>query len=137
MNDQKSTREQALDLAKNKSIREQKKIYVYYDVSSDDDYYIAPDEVENEPTFDLIETFKPDNISDEEIQERLVEIEDYETITEGTQVLIDGEDPEQVIRITSRQITTHRGKKFRKSDGVEWGADDEDEAMRITHKVVS
>lgn len=131
---EESMKDKAIELARTKAVREQKKIWVYYDSDSEDDYYVSPREIDDKPHFSLVDTFETDSMSDEEVESRIVEITDHNDLSEGSQVLIDGEDPQQIIRVTDRQITTHRGNKFRRSDGSEWGTDG---GKQLTHKVIS
>lgn len=123
-------KEKALGIAKEKSVREQSEVWVYYDENSNDDYYVSPHELDVE-SYELVDSFKP-NVSDSD-SDNIVEVGDYSKLEPGDQVLIDGEDSQEVVETSKRQIITVENK-YRKSDGFEWGTGKN--GTKITHKIL-
>lgn len=113
----KQIKDQAFKAAKWKAVREQRNIEVYED---DDKLWIQPEEIED-LNKKKIKVFNFEEVSNEEI--RYEEVKDHSTLSEGDQVLVNGE-VEIIERVSSRQITTDKSGRFRKSDGVEWGGGD-------------
>lgn len=131
----KMTTKSALELAEKKAEREQREICVHKEVREDldtDVLYITPKEKigKNVEHFRHVETFEPEGGGDGEGYTRLP-ISDYEALEEGTRVVVNGENVHTITEVTSRQIVTNFGDKFRRSDGVEWGGGDKE----ITTKV--
>lgn len=128
-----NTKEVALSYAQDRCIREQEKMWVYREKNEPDHYLVSP--VKQEGSYvTLVKVFEPDEIDDQEFEKKVIPISNYKTLKEGDHVLVNGH-PEKIKRITARQIVTNIGNKFRKSDGVEWGVDDEADALRITEKI--
>lgn len=126
-------REKALELGRVKSVREQSKIRIYEDTSTEnEDYLVSPKKLHNRSELNLIDSF--DSSLDDDEEDDILKIEDPSDIKEGDQILINEDQSDQVIRVTERQIVTLSGDKFRRSDGYLWGKD-ESEKM-ITHKVL-
>lgn len=125
------TKEKAVDLGRIKSVREQSDIWIYYDKSSKDDYYVSPHKLEKED-YNLVEKFESSNISDDE-SDQILKVDDYSDLNSGDQVLVDGEDSQEIVKISERQIVT-MDNKFRKSDGIEWGTGKN--GRKITHKIL-
>ena len=125
-----SSRESALEIAEKKSVREQREICVHRRQKV---YYVTPKEKvgDNVVDLELVDSFEPEN-AQEESDYRRVKINDFSTVESGMRVVVNYEDVETVTEVTSRQIVTNVGNKFRKSDGVEWGGGDN----RITNKLV-
>lgn len=125
-----SSRESALEIAEKKSVREQREICVHRRQKV---YYVTPKKKvgDNVADLELVDSFEPEN-TQEESDYRRVKINDFSTVESGMRVVVNHEDVETVTEVTSRQIVTNVGNKFRKSDGVEWGGGDN----RITNKLV-
>lgn len=122
-----------LDLAEKKAVREQRKICVHRERRDDllsDVFYITPTEKvgDNVSDYEHVETFEPENTSDSDYER--VPVRDSEELEEGDRVVV-GDSVHTVTKVSSRQIVTNFGDKFRKSDGVEWGGGEK----RITHKL--
>jgi len=113
-----------LDLAKKKSEREQRIILVH---KSENTYFITPEEKAGEQVSDLelVERFEPEGGN-----ERLP-VMDFSSLEEGARVLTNEENVHIITEVTSRQIVTNVGDKFRRSDGKEWGGGDK----RIQNKL--
>lgn len=129
------TAKSALELAEKKAEREQREICVHKEIREDletDVFYVTPKEKvgENVEHFHHVKTFEPEGGSGGEGYSR-VPIRDYESLEEGNRVVVNGEDVHTITEVTSRQIVTNFGDKFRKSDGVEWGGGEKE----ITNKL--
>jgi len=111
-------KEKVLDFAKKKCIREQKPIRVL--VSKQGTLVIQPSGNETPSGHEVLETFDPEGISSFEKEKHLNSIDDFSSLSEGDHVIVSG-NMEEVTSVTSRQIQTSSGSKFRKSDGQEWG----------------
>jgi len=131
-------KKKALNLAQRKSVREQKDLWVYRDEDNPEDYYISPHKInDSEKNIKLIKFFSSETSI--ENSEQLIEINSPEDqINEGDEILIDGKFPEQVVQVSERQIITHSGNKFRRSDGKEWGTPHagSSDSSELTHKVI-
>lgn len=126
-------REKALELGRVKAVREQTKILVYEDKSTEnEDYLVSPKDLSGKTDLRLVDTF--DSSLESSKEEEVVSIEDYSDLEEGDQVLINEDESDQVIRVTQRQLVTLSGDKFRRSDGKLWGNNDSE--RQITHKVL-
>jgi len=124
----------ALDLAEKKAVREQREICVHRERRDDlpsDVFYITPKEKvgDNVSEYEHVETFEPDDTSDSDYER--VPVRDSEELEEGDRVVVGGDSVHTVTKVSSRQIVTNFGDKFRKSDGVEWGGGEK----QITHKL--
>jgi hypothetical protein len=117
-----------LELAKKKSEREQRIILVH---KSENTYFITPEEKAGDQVSDLelVERFEPEGDNDENY-ERLP-VMDFSSLEEGARVLTNEENVHIITEVTSRQIVTNVGDKFRRSDGKEWGGGDK----RIQNKL--
>lgn len=112
-----SIKDDAFKAAKWKAVREQRNIEVYED---GDKFWIQPEEVDG-LNKKKIKVFDYEEVSNEEI--RYEEVKEHSNLTEGDQVLVNGE-VEIIERVSPRQIVTDKTGRFRKSDGVEWGGGD-------------
>lgn len=115
-------------------MREQREICVHIEPRSDlseDIYYITPKEkIGEEIQYDHVQTFSPDTSESSELKRK--PLENPGALEEGDRVQIEGDSSvHTVVEISSRQIVTNFGDKFRKSDGVEWGGGQKE----ITHRV--
>jgi hypothetical protein len=129
------TEKTAHELAKSKSIREQRVILVFQSERDPDDFWVVPEKtLKEDHTFGKhVERYIPEKIDEEDVEQQILEIEDHETLEEGDRVLIDDSKSEVINSVSSRQIVTNFGNKFRRSDGKEWGVDD---GKQITKKVI-
>ncbi len=125
-----SSRESALNIAEKKSVREQREICVH---RNGDIYHVTPEEKagDNVEELELVETFEPENTQEGSNFER-VRVNDFSSLESGMRIVVNREDVETVTEVSSRQIVTNVGNKFRKSDGVEWGGGEKE----ITHKLI-
>jgi len=126
-----------LEFAEKKAMREQREICVHVEPRSDlseDIYYITPKEkIEEEIQYDHVQTFSPDTSESSELKRK--SLENPGALEEGDRVQIDGDSSvHTVVEISSRQIVTNFGDKFRKSDGVEWGGGQKQITYRVTKK---
>lgn len=121
-----SFEDKIFDFARKKAIREQRNINVYK--TSEGFYHIQADEFENVDV--PIKTFRVSDFSEDEIKKHFEQIENYKSLKEGDRVLI-GENIDEIVRISTRQIVTKSGRKFRRSDGDGWG----DETHKIEKKI--
>lgn len=127
-------REKALELGRVKAVREQTKILVYEDKSTEnEDYLVSPKDLSGKTDLRLVDSFDS-SLESKEKEDEVVSIEDYSDLEEGDQVLINENESDQVIRVTQRQLVTLSGDKFRRSDGKLWGNNDSE--RQITHKVL-
>ena len=127
-------REKALELGRVKAVREQTKILVYEDKSTEnEDYLVSPKDLSGKTDLRLVDSFDS-SLESKEKEDEVVSIEDYSDLEEGDQVLINEDESDQVIRVTQRQLVTLSGDKFRRSDGKLWGNNDSE--RQITHKVL-
>ncbi len=127
-------REKALELGRVKAVREQTKIQVYKDKSTEnEDYLVSPKDLSEKTDLRLVDTFDS-SLESKEDDDEIVSIENYSNLKEGDQVLINEEESDQVIRVTQRQLVTLSGDKFRRSDGKLWGNNNNE--RQITHKVL-
>jgi len=127
-------REKALELGRVKAVREQTKIRVYEDKSTEnEDYFVSPKDLSDKTDLRLVDTFDS-SLESKEKDDEVVSVEDYSDLEEGDQVLINEEKSDQVIRVTERQLATLSGDKFRRSDGKLWGNNSSE--RQITHKVL-
>ena len=131
------TEKSALDIAKKKTVREQREISVHKEERedlSDDVYYVTPTKkVSNrlELNCEHVRTFEPETQEGNRYEK--LRLEDSDVLSEGDRVVVEGdEDPHTITEITTRQIVTNFGDKFRKSDAGEWGGG----SKSITHKLV-
>jgi hypothetical protein len=130
----KSAKEAALDIAEKKAQRERREICVHREPMGDlkeDVFYVTPKKKvgDNVKNYKHVQTFEPEGNGAEYEQ---VRIRDHSELEKGTRVLLNSDDVQIVTNVTSRQIVTNIGNKFRKSDGVEWGGGDK----KITHKLI-
>ena len=130
----RSHKQQALEIAEEKAQRERREICVHREPmgkNREDVFYVTPKKKvgANVKNYKHVETFEPEG-NGEEYTQALVE--DYSELETGMRVLLDSDDVQIVTDVTSRQIVTNVGNKFRKSDGVEWGGGDK----KITHKLI-
>jgi len=129
------TEKSALDIAKKKTVREQREISVHKEERedlSDDVYYVTPTKkVSNrlELNCEHVQTFEPD--TDGGTAYEKIRIRDYDTLSEGDRVVINEDDTQTITKVSSRQFVTNFGDKFRRSDGQEWGGGEKS----ITHKL--
>lgn len=123
----------ALDLAERKSERERRSICVHREEVSDEEFvfYVTPEEKvgENVADYEHIRTFEPEGGEDESYSR--LPVRDPSQLENGDRVIINSEDAHTITEVSSRQIITNFGDKFRKSDGVEWGGGEKE----ITHKL--
>lgn len=125
----------ALNLAEKKCKREQRVIEVHREDRGgpDDVYYVTPKQKVTERFDDLyekVETFEPEPTGDSDSRHK-TRIEDFSDLENGDRVVVNNDDVHTITEVTSRQIITNFGEKFRKSDGVEWGGGDN----QITHQL--
>lgn len=123
----------ALDLAEEKCEREQREICVHREKREDlddDIYYVTPKEKvgKNVSAYEHVETFEPEGDGD---TYRRLPVDDFSSLENGDRVVVGENDVHTITEVSSRQIVTNFGDKFRKSDGVEWGGGQK----RITHKL--
>jgi hypothetical protein len=123
-----SHKQNVLKFAKKKCIREQKPIRVLR--SKEGVLAIQPSENSKPNGHEVVKAFDPGKISDSEEEKHLNPIEDFSSLSAGDHVIVNG-DMEEVTSVTSRQIRTSSGAKFRKSDGQEWGGGE----LKIESKV--
>jgi len=128
------TTKSALKLAEKKAEREQREICVHKEIREDletDVLYVTPKEKvgENVEHFRHVETFEPEDSGEGEGYSR-VPISNHKSLEEGTRVVVNG-DVHTITEVTSRQIVTNFGDKFRRSDGVEWGGGDKEITTKI------
>jgi len=118
----------ALKLAEKKSARENRAISVHYS----NQYYVTPTSKvgKNVEDYEHVKTFEPDDTSNDTYTRK--RIEEYDSLESGDRVILKGEGMQTVTKVTSRQIVTNLGDKFRKSDGVEWGGGEK----QITQKII-
>lgn len=133
----KTGRKSALEVAKEKASREQRKISVHEEQReklSESIYYVTPTKKVTEglsESFKHVKTFEPETGQENHYQK--IKLRNVESFSEGDRVSIDKEESLHTItEVTTRQIITNFGDKFRKSDGVEWGGGEKE----ITHKLV-
>jgi len=128
-----------LAFARDKSIREQRNVSVIK-ITDGSYYYVQPTEYVSPDQSDIVKEFKTTNFSKSEIQSMFQDIEKHANLSEGMHVLIENVDDEdmkadQIVRVSKRQIVCKSGRKFKRSDGTEWGgSDDESEKMVIAKK---
>lgn len=130
---QRSAKETAEYIAEKKAAREQREICIHKEelLEDKDVYYVTPREkaAENVRDAEFVDSFEPDRVDDERFQRQ--KIQDYSNLESGDRVIINREDVHTITEVTTRQIVTNFGDKFRKSDGVEWGGGEKS----ITHKL--
>jgi CRP-like cAMP-binding protein len=123
----------ALDLAEKKSERERRKISVHREQLEDFSvFYVTPEEKagDNVAAYEHVKTFEPEGGEDESYSR--LPVRDASQLENGDRVVISQSDVHTITEVTSRQIVTNLGDKFRKSDGVEWGGGEKE----ITHKLI-
>ena len=130
----RSAKTAALDIAEKKAQRERRKICVHREPMGEnrkDVFYVTPKKKvgDNVKNYKHVKTFEPEGNGAE--YEQTV-IRDYSELETGTRVLLNSDDVQIVTDVTTRQIVTNVGNKFRKSDGVEWGGGNK----KITHKLI-
>lgn len=125
-------KESVLDLAKKKSERERRNVCVHKEEIQDlQVFYVTPEEKagDNVSSYEHVTTFEPKDGEDESFNR--VPIRDSDELETGDRVIVE-ESVHIITEVTTRQIVTNLGDKFRKSDGVEWGGGEK----QITHKLV-
>jgi hypothetical protein len=130
----RSAKEAAFYIAEKKAQRERREICVHRNPMGDlkrDVFYVTPKKKvgDNVKKYKHVRTFEPEGNEGEYEQ---VRIRDHSKLETGTRVLLNSDDVQIVTDVTSRQIVTNVGNKFRKSDGVEWGGGDKE----ITYKLI-
>lgn len=124
------TKQTALDIADRKCTREQREICVHGDFEREI-FYVTPKKKigENVGEYEHVKTFESEETDENYKKEK---IEDCSNLETGMRVVLNSTDVQIITDISSRQIVTNVGNKFRKSDGVEWGGGDK----KITHKLI-
>jgi hypothetical protein len=117
----------ALKLAEAKAERERRKILVHRGETA---FYVTPAEKAGEQVeeLELVDSFEPEDTGGENY--RRTPVSDCSDLESGDRVLV-SDDVHTITEVTTRQIVTNFGDKFRRSDGVEWGGGEK----QITHKL--